>query len=54
MHIYKVKFIGRRVGAIGAFVRFSTTIKADNEHEARLKLYEEYEHIQNLDIVVVA
>jgi hypothetical protein len=53
MKIYKVKFVGRHVGAIGAFVRFSTTVKAETEEEAREKLYAEYEHIQNLEITEV-
>lgn len=48
--IYKVKFIGRHVGAIGAFAKISTTIKAETEEQARLKLYDEYEHIQQLEI----
>jgi len=54
MKIYKVKFIGRHIGAIGSFVRFSTTIKSENEEQAKLKLYEEYEHVQHLEISEVA
>jgi translation initiation factor IF-3 len=47
--IYKVKFTGRRIGAIGIFYRFSLKVKAENEEQATLKLYEKYEHIQQLE-----
>lgn len=50
MKIYKVRFIGRHVGAIGAFARISTTVKAESEEQARLKLYEEYQDISQLEI----
>lgn len=50
MKIYKVKFIGRHRDAIRSFVRFSTTIKAENVQEAILKLYENYQDIQKFEI----
>lgn len=48
MKTYKAKFTGRTVGAIGIFYPIETTVKAENEKQAELKLYDEYEHIQHL------
>jgi hypothetical protein len=43
--IYRVSFRGREAGAIGIFSRFAITVRADNEEQARLKLYETHDHI---------
>jgi hypothetical protein len=47
---YAVSFVGRRVGAIGIFQRYNITVKAPSWEEARMCLYEKYEHISELSI----
>lgn len=47
---YKALFNGRSKGAIGSLHTIYTTVKAKNLEEARLKLYERYEHITNLKL----
>lgn len=50
MKIFKARFIGRQAGAIGRFEEVAVMVSAENKEKARLKLYDEYEHIQNLEI----
>lgn len=46
--LYKARFTGRLIGAIGIFYACVDKVEADDEEQARLKLYEKWEHIQNL------
>jgi hypothetical protein len=51
MKHYLASFKGRLNGAIGTFERFSNIpVDAFNYEEARLKLYETYEHITDLTL----
>ena len=50
MTTYTVKFTGRTNGAIGIFYPITETVQAENEEAAKLKLYEKYEHITNIQI----
>ena len=45
MNTYKIVFYGRLNGAIGICYSITETVQADTEEEARLKLYDKYEHI---------
>lgn len=45
MRTYRIKFKGRRIGAIGITEKFEETVQAENEEKAILKLYDKYEHI---------
>lgn len=42
---YRFVIHARKCGAIGIRSTHVTTVEADNEADARLKLYEKYEHI---------
>ena len=42
---YICTFQGRTIGAIGIFQRFRVPVEADTEDAARLKLYDDYDHI---------
>ena len=50
MKKYQANFTGREVGAIGIFYNISDTVKAENEEDVRLKLYDKYEHISQLTL----
>ncbi len=43
--LWQVSFNGRTAGAIGITYPITDTVEADTEEEARLKLYDKYEHI---------
>jgi hypothetical protein len=45
MKKYEIVFIGREVNAIGITYRIQTIVEAENTDEAKLKLYDNYEHI---------
>lgn len=45
MKTFKCYFTGRKVGAIGIFYDFIVTVQAENEEQARLKVYETHEHL---------
>ena len=47
---YKIKFIGRLVGSIGATFKISETVVAENLKAAKLKLCEQYEHISIVSV----
>lgn len=51
MKTYQASFKGRLVGAIGIFEQFRDTVEAFNYEEARIKLYDKYEHITDLKLV---
>lgn len=42
---YKIVFNGRKLGAIGIFQDFKTTVKAFTREQASNKLYDNFEHI---------
>jgi hypothetical protein len=51
LNTYTAHFIGRELGAIGAFYRITTTIQAPDKDSARMSLYDRYEHIQCLSLI---
>lgn len=50
---WRAMFYGRRVGSIGVSVWSTTEVQAEDEDAARLKLYDEFEHIERLRLVEV-
>lgn len=51
MNTYTIRFIGRKIHAIGAFYPYTTTRTAENVDAAIIALYDEYEHIQQPTII---
>jgi hypothetical protein len=53
MIVYKFtyKFIGRTRGAIGIFYPITATVEAEQEADAILRLYDNYEHIQQRRLI---
>jgi hypothetical protein len=47
---YKAIFTGRTKNAIGIFYQITDTVEGKNEEEARLNLYNKYEHIHQLTL----
>ena len=45
MNTYKINFTGRTNGSIGKTYPIAETVKAENEENATIKLYDKYEHI---------
>jgi len=41
-------FTGREKNAIGIFYKITDIVEADDQEQARLKLYDKYEHIHQL------
>lgn len=50
---YKIKFIGRQIGAIGKFYNHTVIVEANSEEEARLKLYDKFEHISMTETIAL-
>ena len=48
--IYKARFTGRQLGAIGIFHKCSDIVEAENEEAARLKLYDKWDSITDLKL----
>jgi hypothetical protein len=48
--LYSIRFIGRRVGALGVRDEFEQMLFANSDDEALLKLYDRFEHIHVLSI----
>lgn len=48
METYQIKFIGRKVGAIGITQRQIRNVEAENVKGAVLKLYDTHEHITDI------
>lgn len=44
---YRIKFSGRKIGAIGISYDHDLTVEADNPESALLACYETHEHIHN-------
>lgn len=53
MKTYRLAGWARKVGAIGIKSFFVCDIVAENEEQARLRLYDQYEHISQLCVVSV-
>ena len=53
MSVYLAAFVGRRAGALGVFYPIVTRVRADDCESARLRLYDRFEHIHGLGLVVV-
>lgn len=52
MNTYKAKFTGREVGAIGQLHKITTTVTGESEEQARLNLYDRWDHIQDLTLTM--
>ena len=52
MITYTISFTGRKANAIGTTYPITAKVTAESLHEARLKLYEQYEHLTNVKIRV--
>ncbi len=50
---YTATFVGRGIGAIGVFYPITALVEGLNEKDARLKLYNRYEHITHLKLTEV-
>ncbi len=48
MNRYRAQFIGREIGAIGITYRIDTFVEGLNRENARINLYNRYEHISHL------
>lgn len=54
MKTYRIKFYGRLKGALGIQYKITATREGKDFDEARLALYDEYEHITVLEFEEVA
>lgn len=45
MKQFKIKFTGRKLGAIGVFENQTVIVEAPNRHLARVKLYDSFQDI---------
>lgn len=50
---YRATFTGRKVGAIGVFYSISTEVEGSTPEQARLNLYERFDHIRDLTLTPV-
>jgi len=50
---YHISGYGRKVGALGRIGYFSKYIEAPSEEEAKIKIYDYYEHISKMNIRIV-
>jgi len=50
---YIANFRGRKVGAIGIFYDITAEVEGYSKKDARLNLYEKYEHISELKLTEV-
>jgi len=48
--VYQIRFIGRKLGAIGIVYEISEHVEAESQDQAIMKLYDKYEHIRILTI----
>ena len=51
MNRYRVLAWGRKKGAIGIMGAIVADITAENEEAARLKMYDDYEHLTHVRII---
>lgn len=54
MQRYHASFSGRTKGAIGIFQDFDELLYANNDEDARLRLYDKYDHVNGLDLYKVS
>lgn len=47
---YRATFTGRKLGAIGIFYSITAEVEGETEEQARLNLYERFEHIHGLKL----
>ena len=50
MKTYSAIFYGKARGAIGIFVRYNTVVQGTDPENAKLNLYERYDHIHRLTL----
>ena len=50
MKTYKCDFVGRKINAIGITYTISLEIEAENERDAEIKLYDNFDHISRLSL----
>ena len=51
MYSYLAVFTGRHVGAIGVFERHTCWLMAASPEDARIRLYDHYDHIHALTVL---
>ena len=51
--MYNARFRGRMKGAIGRFYDINTTVSGINKEDAKLMLYDNYEHISFLRLTEI-
>ena len=49
---YQIAFYGRKRGALGIRYRIVVSVEAPSEEIARLKLYDDYEHISVIEVTI--
>lgn len=47
---YQAKFTGRKLHASGVLYKIEDTVEAENEEQARLRLYDRYQDIMKLEL----
>ena len=53
MKTYTITFTGRKIGAIGTTYEITEHVTAESQDAAILKLYEDYDHIKVMIIIVI-
>ena len=53
MYKFTIKFYGCTKGSIGAFCTIHDSVEAETKEEAILKLYDKYEHIQQVEFISI-
>ena len=51
MKYFKASFSGRQNGAIGIYYHIDTIVNGTDQEQARINLYDRFEHIHLLDLV---
>ena len=53
MYKFTIEFYGRTKGAIGSFYTIRDSVEAETKEKAILKLYDKYEHIQQVKFISI-
>ena len=53
MYKFTIKFYGGTKGSIGAFYTIHDYVEAETKEDAILKLYDKYEHIQQVKFIEI-
>ena len=53
MRTYECRFYGREAGALGVRYWITATVEAASIDDARLKLYDRWEHITDLSVSII-